>query len=178
MSLSLHKPTHSRIVLHRSRNRLFVEIPPAGFLLVCWGLFGYAFILFVASAFLLVAASGGWATVLVCSLPFLYMCSEMWKMLMFPALSATSLKINSQFFRLTWRCCGLKGHQQGKTVDLSVKLEVIRSTSRKFVFVNLWEGTKKQRLSLQLSDLEQEWLVSEISDFLEQLRYRQQGIAE
>lgn len=168
----LGKPKGSRVKLQRSRDRLQIEIPPAGIadpeLLGPSGFaaFWTGLLLFLTPAAIAGAyASGIWFFPLFL-VPFYAAFLRLLGGVVFIAAGSTFLEINRSSFRQGWHCLGMSGERRGSTQDLRVEME----SSEYFKTLTLWEGVHKQLSATGLTKVEQEWLNAELSSFLKEMR--------
>lgn len=85
----------------------------------------------------------------------------------------TTLKIEKDRFCLTMRCWGVSWHRFGKTSDIT-KIEATSDRDergKKSLYCLLWHGVKPYKFGSNLTPIEQDWLVGEILDFLELIRF-------
>ncbi|MGB5960043.1 MAG: serine/threonine-protein kinase [Coleofasciculaceae cyanobacterium] len=152
---SKYKPP-KRFRVKKSDQHLLVEILPRG---EGYAWMGFFFCLFVSITYQFAT------TILLFCLFFCFTC--LWKFAIH-----VRLEIDKQNFRIQWMIWKFTtGRTIGKTADIErierVDIKTKNSTISCIIF---WEGVHQHRLSVGNKDDDQ-WLVSEVSDFLLQLRY-------
>jgi serine/threonine protein kinase len=168
------KPRGSRISLQRKSNHLSVNIPPAGLsagtlFIAFFALFWNGFVFIWTS---LAIASGAPIFFPLFSIPFWLVGLGMIWGVIFAIAGSSYLEIDRHSFQIGWQCLSFGQQYKGRTkdlagadVDISTNSEGNRSTN----FV-LWEGVKKRTFGAGLTEVEQQWLATEISDFLTQIQ--------
>jgi hypothetical protein len=170
-----HKPKGSRVRLSRTGERLVVEIPPAG-----WGaalglgmfaLFWNGFLVIWTSGALAGAIQTGFWLFPLFSIPFWAIGVSMVLGVVLAIAGTNYLYIDRQSFQIGWTCLGFQQQHQGQTSDLErVVLDTSTTSDGNLFNFVLWEGVKKRTFGTGLTELEKQWLVAEVSSFLEEMR--------
>lgn len=172
LSLTCRKPAGSGISLKRTHNKIKIYMPPQGislstlptiFFTVIWN--GFMFF--------------WWSGILLGGAPFFFMLFSLphtgiglWMLgqSLFAIAGKTRLEINSKKFRLQWRCLGVSRSIEGRTKDLT-RMEIATSNmkfnDKPMMYCILWEGIRQHKFGTFLTPVEQEWLVAEVSDYLD-----------
>ncbi|MBE9129126.1 hypothetical protein IQ258_23975 [Coleofasciculus sp. LEGE 07081] len=171
--LTGRRPNGSRITLQKTNKRLFVKIPPMGlqtkgihqFALFGSIAFGFTSIVFYAlirsvQSLLFVLTV---APLFFCLLPFWLIGLSMLCILVYGFFGSSYLEIDASSFHLRWKCLCFSGKVQGQTADIE---KVERWSKCPPV---IWEKDHKHTFADEVTPVEQDWLVAEISDFLERL---------
>lgn len=172
------RPSSSRVILKKTDQRLSIYIPPPRtFMQVVsvmgfWGfvatlLFFMYINIYIFMIYLFILSSQNWLLIFpVFLLQILVIVAIMWKVWYhrFIEINRKNFRIQSRLFNLNISTI------QGKTADI-VKVELYSYQVKYGIetCVAIWQGVQKYKLK-QLNIHEKRWLVSEISDFLEQLR--------
>jgi hypothetical protein len=159
------RPIGSRIVLKKTKKRLVVAIPPLRWQTDCIGtyivlgpllfslplLFFFQVIVLVQSLleFLMVMLP------LLSLVPFWLVGLYMLWTIVYGFKGSSYLEIDSLSFCLGWKCLWFINQVRGQTADIQ---RIERST--------IWEKERKHTFAAEVTSLEQDWLVAEISDFL------------
>ena len=173
--------TGNRILLRKDHRRLLVKIAPAG-----WGLntFGVMFLttvwyiaaLISGSLFFTSTWEGDLNSVGFLFFLFLILSIGVGLVLTLGVLwqfyGQTFIEIKPNQFQIIWKSIGIKERKYGRTADIS-RVEISNDLHYKENNLNnctLWHGVKKYHFGDGLTLREREWLVSEISSFLEELQ--------
>jgi serine/threonine protein kinase len=168
------QPKHSQLKLERRGDRLWVKVPPLiltspvtvivfGFL-AFWFLLMFGQLFFVAITSFSAASLGQIFFILLFLGPLTTIGS--WFL-----LSSSYLAIDRQRFALGWKFLQLQQWRSGKTDDITkVQMLVnVSSKGRRTTRFVLWEGVRQHTLRIP-TEVEQQWLVAEVEDFLMVLR--------
>lgn len=168
------QPRGSCIALHKTQRRLIVNIPPTGLRLETLGATGFALFwngfVFCWTATVIWMKAG--IFFLLFSIPFwLVGLGLIWRVL-FSIVGSSYLEIDSKNFRIGWKCLGFGQEVKGRTADIErVELDVIvGSKGQTTTNAVIWEGIHQRRFASEVTPVEKEWLVTQVSDFLQQLR--------
>lgn len=169
----LRQPTGSRIELRKTSSQLILDIPPVGlrgetFFLLIFCIFWNGFVLVWTGGAI---ASGAPFIFPLFSIPFWIVGLGLGATLLFSIAGRTKLEIHPQKFRLQWQLFKLRKQIQGNTLDLSSKVELqtaYTQNDRPVKACALSEGVRTHKFGSMLSDREKEWLVQELTEFLEQ----------
>lgn len=169
LARSNRQPAGSKVILHKTKQKIVVEIPPKGLTLESLGLtlfvvFWNGFILF----WTLGAARGSLFFALF-SIPFWVAGFTLWGTLLFNIFGWSRLKLDRESFLLQLSCLGFTRQIEGNTEDIS-RVEVSRKNTKfnnmPIVSCALQVGVRTHRFGSQLTHTEQVWLVTELADFL------------
>lgn len=170
----LTKPHGSRIVLKRSRDRLSIVIPPSGLRsenigILFFALFWNAFILVWT-----IGAVAGSIFFALFSIPFWIVGLGMLAGGLLAIGTRFQLTMDWKTFRLEWSLLGLKRVREGYVKNL-IGAEInanpdFKVNDRPVVTCILHEGVRKHHFGHTIDSTEREWVVSEITDFLNQTR--------
>lgn len=175
------QPKGSRIVLNKTSRRLVVKIPPLGWQaavmwviasLICFCMaLGFRFVIVEAVIrgqiqffsmpfliFLFVSIMGGLSGL------------DMLRQAVYALVGSSYLEIDSSSFRLGWKCLCFSGQVRGRTADIW-RIEG-GANSTPVIWenrLNLDEKARQIEFAAEVTPPEQEWLVAEVSDFLEHL---------
>ncbi len=165
----LSRPSGSRIQLQRTRSHLTLDIPPAGLqgsitmLMFC--IFWNGFTLLLT----------GMTIVTLSPLSFVLLYFWIFSLWLSADLlgniaGRTRLEIHPQTFRLQRQLFKLRIQVQGKTKNLSkVERQTTYTKNHQPVGIcTLNEGVRTHKFGSMLSNLEQKWVVQELTTFLEQ----------
>ncbi|MFW6358933.1 MAG: serine/threonine protein kinase [Chroococcales cyanobacterium] len=171
------QPAGSRIKLKKTAKSLLIEIPSAGFRLstvpiAIFALFWNVFMLFWWSGILL---GGAPLAFILFSLPHTAVGLGFLGAFLFAVAGKTRLLINPKTFTLRWDCLGVARRIEGKTPDI-LRAEVTTSNMKvngnSVVRCVLWEGIRQHKFGDWLTEVEREWLVAEISEFINKINDR------
>lgn len=174
-SLIPRQPAGTRVLLEKTRHELNLDIPPVGFRgeTVALGLFSLFWNGFLV-VWTLGAAVGGGGFFALFSIPFWLIGGGMVIGVVNNILKRVHLHIGPHQFVLEQSLLGRTRRIEGKTADLSgVELQTAyTSNNRPIHVINLIEGVHNHKWGTPLSEVEKNWLVAEINDFLQQQRSR------
>lgn len=153
------QPTGSKVMVHKTKTELMVEIPPVGWggedsNVVTWMLIGTIFLIF---GIVLHSATG---IAFILFIPFLIRGFYNLGRSLFAIAGRTRLEINPQTFRLEWRFMGFRREVNGRTAEID-SVEVVES------LCVLKEIGNTHKFGAFLTPVEREWLVAEIAHFLQ-----------
>jgi hypothetical protein len=184
------QPKGSRIVLNKTSRRLVVTIPPMGWQTEDIQINTFAGLVFlgVASPFscigLAQAIGSGILQLLIVLLfffPFwLIGLSLLWHTV-YAIAGSSYLEIDSSSFRLGWKCLCFGNQVQGRTANIwqikagrTANIWSIKAGSNHTLVI--WENKltirekgRKLEFAAPVTPVEKDWLVAEVSDFLERL---------
>lgn len=183
--IAIHKPIQpagSRITFKNTGKRLQVDILPVGwrFQNLSWlgfGLIWSGFLFFWTAGAIFVGANLFFP---LFSIPFWVVGLGMLGGVLYSIAGKTHLEIDRESFRLQWHLWGLKREIRGKTADI-YKVELtdnLQVNDRPIVSCTIVEGIRTHRFGSWLSQLEKEWLVEEITNFLQNIGIRSIPSAE
>lgn len=167
------QPKGSCIVLNKTSKRLVVKIPPMGWqtegiqnnTLIGVIFFGAASLF--ACGFIPIYIRTGQLLSLILTL--LFFCPfwliglyTLWHTL-YAFAGSSYLEIDSSSFRLGWKCLCFGGQVQGQTADIVG----IKTGSKHTLTIR--EKKHKHEFAARVTPVERDWLVAEVSDFLERL---------
>jgi serine/threonine protein kinase len=166
------QPKGSRIVLSKTSRRLVVKIPPLG-----WQKKGILYNTFAGLLFLGIPSlvftsitpieAGQLLSLILFLLIFIFPFWLSGLYLVWPTVYAfvgsSYLEIDSSSFRLGWKCLCFGNQVQGQTADI----QRIERGSKNTPIIR--EKKHKHEFATQVTPVEKDWLVAEVSDFLERL---------
>ncbi|MGB5960042.1 MAG: serine/threonine-protein kinase [Coleofasciculaceae cyanobacterium] len=176
------QPKGSRILLNKNSRRLVVKIPPIReqrngigiWVLFVSIVFGFTPLLIFFIPIILipivVVIMTGQLQLLIALIPYLVflllMCLVslfmLWD-LVYAFLGSSYLEIDSSSFRVGWKCLCFGGEVQGNMADIwRIKGESNHTPV-------IWEKEHKHTFATKVTIPEKDWLLAEISDFLERL---------
>ncbi len=174
------RPSSSRVILKKSDQRLSIYIPPPrtftqvvtvmGFWGIVRSLLLFMYInIYIFMIYLFILYYQNWLFIFtVFPLEILVIRAILWELWYhrFIEIDRRNFRLQSRLFNRNISTI------QGKTADI-VKVELYSYKVKYGVetCVAIWQGVQKHTLK-QLDNQEKRWLVAEISDFLERLRYR------
>jgi serine/threonine protein kinase len=169
---ALTKPHGSRITLSRTRDRLTINVPPGGITSENTGMLFFALFWNMFVLFWTFGAAAGSVFFALFSIPFWMIGLGMLYASLMSMASRFRLTMDWQTFRLEWSVLGLKRVREGQTRNLT-KAEVYTNSNIKFndrpvVTCALKEGVRAYHFGNSLDASEREWLVAEITTFLNQ----------
>ncbi|MBW4491038.1 MAG: serine/threonine protein kinase [Trichocoleus desertorum ATA4-8-CV12] len=170
------QPAGSRIILKRTSEEMIADIPPKRLFFSNLGLLGFAvvwnsFIFFwTASAVVM----GSPIFLPLFSIPFWIAGAGLLEKALFPISIRTHVEINRYRFRLQQQFLGWRYRQvEGNTEDLEAIQQFdsqLRINDQPVFTCALIEGVRTHQFGSALTQLEQKWLVQELSKFLEKVR--------
>lgn len=174
------QPKGSRIVLNKTSKRLVVKIPPMGWQTEGIQINTFAGLIFFGAASLFAYGmtphyiSAGELLSLILSLLFfcpfwLIGLSMLWHTV-YAIAGSSYLEIDSSSFCLGWKCLCFSGQVQGKTANIWR----IKGGSNHTPFIwekrlTINEKGRQIKFAAEVTRVEKDWLVAEVSDFLERL---------
>ena len=168
---TVKKPAGSKIRLDKSSDRLLINIPPTGLKIkkVLFALYWNVFLLFWTWV-----ASQGSIFFALFSIPGWLVGLSMIFMMFFAISGSIRLEMTRNFFRLQWYLLGFPVlNIKGKTadinktyIDVNISFMSVGSKSQKTITCAIREGVKTHKFGSLLTQVEKEWLVAEMSDFL------------
>jgi hypothetical protein len=175
------KPMGSRVQLLKSRDKLEILLPPAGFnasllFLVPFAIAWNSFLVMWYGIAIGTWSSGGWFAALFAVGHLAVGLGLIWTIL-FSLLGKVALRIDRQLITLSFEVLGFKWNvpRPGPKEHIS-KLELTKRSYRRDSDgdrvevkpqINIWVGVRKYEFRAgSLSDLELEWLTQELSDWL------------
>ena len=176
----LRKPAHSKITLTKTRNKINIHIPhhkgePGDFNYL-W-LFLYPLLLVSSVLFVPSHSSNELSTVIertIIGIPLGIITLYFLFNYLFSILGYTELEIDYQNFYLEYGLFGYKRQIRGKTEDISkVKLNYNFLSTENSIFRSvvgqclIFEGTKILQFGRYITRIEKEWLIKEITAFLD-----------
>ncbi|GGA55786.1 serine/threonine-protein kinase [Okeania sp. KiyG1] len=171
---SIHqKPPESLVTMEKTSQSLIINIPPnPRDILGCGCLLPFLFLwwefLFKELAIIFLR-NIGIGTHSLYLIPFTF-----WILVSLLHLVSTQIKISHNEFLIHWKILLFSRKVRGKTVDLcKIAINKINRKSRKskqWEECVLFEGVKKHKFGFSLTKEEKEWIVAEISDFLQELK--------
>lgn len=168
----VRQPLGTKVVLKRTASTLVIEIPPVGFTAdaVGSGTFALAWNAFLMFWTRSVMIGGASLVFTLFSLPFWFVGVRLAK----ESLLSFAVSVNMQFdlsrFCIQWRVGNLFRKQiEGNTNDINaVKIAVEGEQNGQVITsCQILEGTKHHKFGSGLEIVELDWLVQEISEFLE-----------
>ncbi|NEP81225.1 MAG: serine/threonine protein kinase [Okeania sp. SIO3B3] len=167
------KPPESLVTMEKTSQSLMINIPPnPGNILGCGCLLPFLFLwwefLFKDLAIIFLRNIAV-ETNLLYLIPFMF-----WILVSLLSLVSTQIKISHNEFLIHWKILVFSRKVRGKTADLcKIAIKKINRKSRKskqWEECVLFEGVKKHKFGFSLTKKEKEWIVAEISDFLQELK--------
>lgn len=165
------QPAGSKIRLNKTVDKLIVDIPPRGLRgdmipMGCFSIFWLGFIFFWTAGAL---AGGDPFFLTLFYTPFWLTGFGMVSGLLYSAVGRVYLEIDRKKFRLQWKCLGLSRMVEGNTAALE-KVEVsnrnVEVNEKAVIDCALIEGVRTHRFGAMLTQVEKEWLIAEISEFM------------
>lgn len=165
------QPYGSRIKLTIIRDRLDIYIPPAGWRFEFVPLLGFALFwnIFLVVWTVGAASAGGFFALF--SIPFWMVGVGMLYPVLMGIAGSTRLTIGKMTFQLHKELFGFKSLKQGRTTDLQ-KVELGSSMTindQPVMEIMLRHGVRTLKFGFNLTNIEKEWLQSEITYFLNSL---------
>jgi len=168
---NLHQPVGSKIRLNKTNYKLIVDIPPGGLQgdMIPFGRFCAIWlgIVFLSTAGAIVVGDTFLARQLIL---FWLVGFSMVGGLFYFAARRFYLEIDRKKFRLEWKFLDWSRMVEGNTADIE-KVEVsnsnVKVNGKPVTTCALIEGVRTHRFGSMLTQVEKEWLMAEISDFLE-----------
>ncbi|BBD53877.1 serine/threonine protein kinase [Planktothrix agardhii NIES-204] len=167
------KPKGSRVKIQKTSRSLVVDIPPAGFRVDY--LFLWFFTIFWNGMILLPVLSNGILFLFSPIILFVIVGAVSFYYLIWASFSKTQIKIDQKEFIIHKKLFFKIWISQGKTADLDkILINNTGTTINEKPVINciLYEGIIKHQFGSLLEQQEKEWLVAEISDFLQKLKGR------
>lgn len=168
------QPKGSRIILHKTSRRLVVTIPPRAWQTEDIQTNPWVGLIFFSSVaalcvcrFIAVLITTGQLLSLI---PLLLFFSPFWLVglyllwhILYANAGSSYLEIDSSSFRLGWKCLCFSSQVQGQTADI---VGIKRGSNHT---LTIREKKHKHELAARVTPVEKDWLVAEVSDFLERL---------
>ncbi|WP_254173933.1 serine/threonine protein kinase [Planktothrix pseudagardhii] len=158
----------SRVKIQKTSRSLVVDIPPRGF--HCQDLYGWCFtIVFFGN----MSSHFNILILLLLFSPFILV--GLFYGVLSDLFSKTQIKIDHKDFMIHNKLLFLNWISQGETADLEkvlITYTVDEAGNKSVKDCILYEGIIQHRFGSSLEELEQEWLVAEISDFLQKIKGR------
>lgn len=166
------KPKGSRVKIQRTSRSLVVDIPPKGF--QSDDLFLWFFTIFW-NGMIIPALSHNILALFSPFILFVIMGGVLFYYLLWVTFSKTQIKIDHKDFMVHKKLFFKNWIVQGKTTDLNKILindTGTRINNKAVINCVLYEGIIKHQFGSLLEQQEKEWLVAEISDFLQKVKGR------
>ncbi|CAD5958415.1 Serine/threonine-protein kinase PrkC [Planktothrix tepida] len=167
------KPKGSRVKIQKTSRSLVVDIPPRGF--QSDDLFLWFFTIFWNVTLLFPALSNNIVILFSPFIIFVIIGAVLIYYLLWISFSKTLIKIDQKNFIVHKKLFFKNWISQGKITDLDQILihdTGTRINSKPVINCVLYEGIIKHQFGSLLEEQEQEWLVAEISDFLQKIKGR------
>ena len=168
---SKRQPAGSKIMLKKTAYKLIVEIPPSGLRveMIPMGCFSIFWLGFVFIWTLGAIAMGAPFFFPLFSIPFWMVGFTMVGGLFYSVAGHNYLEIDREKFCLQWKCLWFRRTVEGNTADLT-KLQIKNSNfkinDRPVINCELIEGVRSHHFGSMLTQVEKEWLMAEVNDFL------------
>ena len=166
----LQKPVGSRVVLEKTSSKLHITIPPSK--LSFYHVFGLIFSIFwflVIGFITLVCLVGGVWIGLLFLVPFWVAGIGLFGSIVWDTLVSTNLIFGKNEFKVSWHFLDMKKTFFWKNNDIdSVEVRFLHPTDKKSKTITcvLKGGVKSYYFGSDLTFIEQEWLITEIADFM------------
>ncbi len=166
-----NKPLSSKVNLQKTPTNLIINIPSASIFSAIFLLI-FSIIICYRLLFLSLMVDVNYINLLLFSFWIFLMIYTCWSY-GWETDYKTQIKIYRNVFSIHWKFWVFSHKIIGKTADIMrIDYEESFQVRGKIVFY-LFEGRKKHKLGFYLARREKEWLVAEIRDFLEHLRFQE-----
>ncbi|NEP84197.1 MAG: hypothetical protein F6K39_42435, partial [Okeania sp. SIO3B3] len=179
----------SRVTLKKTPSSLIVNIPPRGFrvqdffsclfnlFLVGWsGSYILSIMFYSASIERMLDFLPMHSIFLVVSIVVLGFCFSKIAYLLWCSARKSQIKISNNEFLIRWNFFIFNKEVKGKTVDIdkiAINNMEIEIQGKSIINCGLFDIRKAYQFGFLLEEVEQEWLIAEIQDFLEQLKFKE-----
>lgn len=164
------QPFGSRIIFKNTDNKLLIDIPPSSLVdnlgLMIFGIIWNGFIYFWTSTAITMGAP--WIFPIF-SIPFWIAGMVMIGSVIYNITTFTHLEITKNLVTIQWKLLGFKWQVKIEVENID-RLELSSNyteNDRPVLTCTLVEGVKMHRFGSRLSDIEKEWLIEKIGNFLE-----------
>ena len=170
-NLSQRQPAGSKIRLQKTAYKLIVKIPASGlrFQMIPMGCFSIVWLSFILFWTTGAIAMGAPFFFPLFSIPFWLVGFGMFGGVLYSTAGHNYLEIDREKFCLQWKCLGFRRTVKGNTADLTqvnVSSSSFMVNNKPVITCALIEGVRTHRFGSMLTQVEKEWLMVEINDFL------------
>ena len=167
------QPAGSKVVFQKTARKLAIDIPAAGWRsnYLSSTIFGLIFLIFT----ILIAFYADFFYSLVC-LPFWLLGFLLLGGLVYCINVRARLEIDRETFLIEWQCLNWHRKLEGLVADI-IMVDMrsnMRVNDQPVFHCALVEGTRTHNFGMMLTQVEKEWLVTEIADFMDKPKSTQQ----